>query len=594
MILNKFYANLSLQRKLLLQFIILSIVPIILIGIVAFFVSYNVTKNNAVQYSKEIVHQSTQKMDELLMGVTKTASMTADEPAIQEALRKPLSNKIADRYAKELDINTRLNFYQSYNDKLFGIYVIGRNGGLYKSNYGTEKEATSDAAWYTKIASSNDITWFQTSKESQIVHTAGEYLIAAGLPIKDKANGNISGVVMVDIPEQELSKIVEAKLGKTGYMFIVDDQDYVVTHFNRNLLAQKAELEPTKKVEKMQEALVKYSKHYIYIEETSSVTGWKIVGMIPLNELTRESIIIRNIIIGIFVIVCTIAIIFSWHFSRRTVQPIKEVSTLMKKVEAGDFSIKMPTKNQDEIGQLSESFNVMIRKLQGLMDSVRKEQESLRQAELKSLQYQINPHFLYNTLDSIVWLVRSKKNDDAIKMVMAITKLFRIGISKGKDIISIKEEIEHVENYLIIQQMRYAKKFDYTIDFPENLYPYQVFKVILQPIVENAIYHGVKLKREKGHIWLSGIETEEYIMLIVKDTGLGMEEDVLQKLNNTLKDAPGEKLNIYGIKNVEERIKLFFGSSYGLTFRSVYGEGTTVEIKIPKVIGVMNNESTVS
>jgi two-component system, sensor histidine kinase YesM len=584
--LNKFYTNLSMQKKLLIQFIILSIVPILLLGAVSVVITYNITKNNAIQFSKEIVHQTTQKIDELLLEVEKSALMTAEEPAVQEALRNPISSDIAKKYSKELEINTRLNLIANYNEKLFGIYVIGNNGGRFKSNYGTELTYDiNNSLWYQDVVGKHDVTWFSAREGSLIVKTAGELFVSAGYPINDKASGEISGIVMVDVPEQQLATVAQAKLGEKGYISILDANNLVITHPNRELITTKHKLDHSKKIITSQNTKVVYTASRILIEETSTVTGWKIIGTIPISELTKDSTVIRNIIILILVLVCSIALFFAWQFSRLTVKPLKDMTHSMKIVEEGNFNVKLQSIGNDEIGQLNTGFNVMIQRIQELMDRVLTEQESLRQAELKSLQYQINPHFLYNTLDSIVWLTRAKKNEEAIKMVMAITKLFRIGISRGKDIITLEEEIEHVESYLTIQHMRYSKKFDYTIEMSKSLHSYKTFKVILQPIVENAIYHGIKLKKEKGHIWVRVEEREDHLMLIVKDTGKGMDEEKVTRLNNTLKDRPGEKLNIYGLKNVEERIKLFFGEGYGITFHSNLGEGTTAEIKIPKLIG---------
>ncbi|MFS0775051.1 histidine kinase [Neobacillus sp. 3P2-tot-E-2] len=575
-----------MQKKLLIQFIILSIVPILLLGAVSVVITYNITKNNAIQFSKEIVHQTTQKIDELLLEVEKSALITAEEPAVQEALRNPISSDIAKKYSQELEINTRLNLIANYNEKLFGIYVIGNNGGRFKSNYGTELTYDiNHSLWYKDVVVKRDVTWFSARVGSLLVKTAGEFFISAGYPIKDKASGKISGIVMVDVPEQQLATIAQAKLGEKGYISILDDENSVITHPNRNLITTKLKLDQSKKIITSENTKVIYTASRILIEETSTVTGWKIIGTIPIGELTKDSIVIRNIIILILFLVCSSALFFAYQFSRLTVKPLKDMTHSMKVVEEGNFNVKLPSIGNDEIGQLNTGFNVMIQRIQELMDRVLTEQESLRQAELKSLQYQINPHFLYNTLDSIVWLTRANKNEEAIKMVIAITKLFRIGISRGEDIITLEEEIEHVGSYLTIQHMRYSKKFDYTIEIPKSFHRYKTFKVILQPIVENAIYHGIKLKKEKGHISVSVKDREDHLLLIVKDTGKGMDEETVKRLNNTLKDGPGEKLNIYGLKNVEERIKLFFGEGYGITFHSILGEGTTAEIKIPKMIG---------
>jgi two-component system sensor histidine kinase YesM len=577
------YLNMLLQKKLLTQFIILSIIPIILVGVVSYIISYNVTHKNAIQFSKEIIHKASEKTDDLLLQAKRLALMAAEDPIIQETLRHPLSEDIARRYSKELEINTRLNFNTSYYEHIFSVYVIGKNGGKYKSNYTTMRETDlTKTNWYNKVSSSNDASWFSTNPDSLVAYTAGEYFISVGIPIIDKADGRLSGIVMVDIPEQQIAKVVQTRFRETGNIFIVDEKGIIITHSDRKAITNTYEFNETDQMTKEDNTIVRFSKSLIVIEEISPLNGWKTVAEIPIKELTRDSVTIRQVIIGMLLLVSSIAMFFAWQMTKSVVRPIKEMSSLMKKVEDGDFQVTMPTLYRDEIGHLSRSFNMMIRKTDELMASVVKEQEALRQAEIKSLQYQINPHFLYNTLDSIVWLARTKKPDDVIRMVMAITKLFRIGISRGKDIVTLQEEIEHVENYLTIQQMRYRKILNFTIDIPEKLLNCRVCKVILQPIVENAIYHGLKMKTEKGYIHITAEERDNYLVLRVQDTGIGIKEDQLNRLNQALRDNNGEKMNIYGMKNVADRIKLFFGDQYGLTVRSNYGEGTIVEIKIPK------------
>jgi two-component system sensor histidine kinase YesM len=257
--------------------------------------------------------------------------------------------------------------------------------------------------------------------------------------------------------------------------------------------------------------------------------------------------------------------------------------TLMRRVENGDLTVKTKMRRKDEIGMLGDSFDKMVRRIRGLMDQIYQEQQTLRKSELKALQSQINPHFLYNTLDSIIWLARANRTDEIIRMVTSLTKMFRIVISRGKEVISVKEEIDHIFNYLTIQQLRYRSKLSYEIDIPESMYRYQTLKLLLQPLVENAIYHGIKLKKEQGRITVTGYETEHTLHFLVHDTGPGMTEEQLEQLHNTLEEEDGIKMDSYGAKNVHERIRLFFGAEYGLKYESMAEQGTTVTLTIPKL-----------
>ena len=254
----------------------------------------------------------------------------------------------------------------------------------------------------------------------------------------------------------------------------------------------------------------------------------------------------------------------------------------MKKVEEGDLSVKLDGKGYEEAMELTGSFNVMVSKMDALMNNVYQEQKKLRKAEMKALQAQINPHFLYNTLDSILWLNRDGKREEIQVMVEALTRLFRIGLSRGKDIISIRDEIAHVESYLKIQAIRYGDKFDYMVDVDETFMDFQVPKLILQPLVENAIYHGLKLKAGKGHIEIRTVDLVKDYQILVKDTGKGIPPEKLKMLNELLQGSTEASVKVYGVANVNERIKILFGNQYGLRFQSEENIGTTAILYLPK------------
>jgi two-component system sensor histidine kinase YesM len=222
----------------------------------------------------------------------------------------------------------------------------------------------------------------------------------------------------------------------------------------------------------------------------------------------------------------------------------------------------------------------MIERIQSLIDQVYVEQRSKREAELRILQEQIKPHFLYNTLDTIQWMAQEHRVDDVVCMVGALTSLFRIGLSKGREFISLSDELEHVESYLCIQKMRYEEKFDYSISCDFALRPCRVLRLMLQPLVENAIYHGIKERRGHGNLTVEARTEGRDLLLEVRDNGLGMSEETLARLSESLEEGVSS-VGGYGIRNVHERIRLTFGKPYGLSFKSVYGEGTEVTIRHP-------------
>lgn len=283
----------------------------------------------------------------------------------------------------------------------------------------------------------------------------------------------------------------------------------------------------------------------------------------------------------VLVLVTAVFIMLSYYIPKSITSPIKHLSDVSKKVAEGDLSVRAEVDDEAEVGNLGESFNLMITKINDLLDQVTKEQTRLRRAELELLQAQINPHFLYNTLDTIVWLAEAGKQDMVVSMVGSLSDFFRTSLNQGKDIISIKEELVHVQSYLAIQQVRYQDIMDYSIEVPEDLFEYTIPKITLQPLVENALYHGIKNKRGKGHISITAELFEDYFMLKVTDNGKGMTLERLEEVKDSLVGKVLEQTDIYGIINVNERIKLAFGEGYGLSLESVSGEGTKVHVLLP-------------
>jgi len=264
-------------------------------------------------------------------------------------------------------------------------------------------------------------------------------------------------------------------------------------------------------------------------------------------------------------------------------QPIIELSEVTDQVSKGDLSVRSEVRNGAEMEVLSNSLNAMIDKINELLEQVKKEQIRLRKAEFELLQSQINPHFLYNTLDTIVWLAEAGEQEKVVSMVGSLSEFFRTSLNQGKDIISIKEELLHVRSYLEIQQVRYRDILEYEIQVDEGLYSYMIPKITIQPLVENALYHGIKNKRGIGKITISGRKQKNGFEIRIEDNGIGMTEERMAEVRDgILHKVPTEK-DMYGLYNVNERIRLNFGEEYGLELDSLYNEGTVVAIVLPYV-----------
>jgi len=291
---------------------------------------------------------------------------------------------------------------------------------------------------------------------------------------------------------------------------------------------------------------------------------------------------------GVSIVLMFAAILFSvvaaWSLSKSIYTPIKKLHDVTATITKNDLQALVTSDNVDEITELGLSFNIMIGKIRDLLDSKIKEQENLKKAEMRALQAQINPHFLYNTLDTIIWMAESKKYKQVIEIVSALSKFFRISLSKGRDWITIAEEVEQTRSYLTIQKIRYRDVLDFTIDIDEGVSENTILKLIMQPLVENAIYHGIKNKRQGGTINVRAkMKNENEVLLEVEDDGIGFTEEKLAQLREELADDSGDirMESGFGIGNVNKRIRLYYGKQYGLSVRSIYNTGTCVTLVIP-------------
>ncbi len=385
----------------------------------------------------------------------------------------------------------------------------------------------------------------------------------------------------MDVRFSRIAKYVdEVGIGQHGYCFIMDKNGGIVYHPQQQLIYSGLKQEQTVGLMSAEDgSWVK--KDVIYTIRSLDNCDWRIVGVSYIDEMVtgkvRDAIGILLLLTG-FVLV---TVFFSSYLLTHMVShPIQSLVKAMQDFEtnAEEFSYQ-PVHGSREMLALSDSFDHMVVRIQDLMEKVRGEEITLRKTELKALQAQINPHFLYNTLDAIGWMCEEERSQDAVEMVNALARLFRISISKGHELIPIEKEVEHARSYLMIQNFRYKNQFTYSFHIEEACLPYLCNKITLQPIIENAIYHGINRMVDEGEIIIRIREEEGDIVFSVSDNGVGMSKEQCEEI---LKSEPGDQTGI-GIKNVNDRIKIYFGEEYGITIESELDEGTCVSIRMPKI-----------
>ncbi|MCI9487323.1 MAG: sensor histidine kinase [Lachnospiraceae bacterium] len=293
---------------------------------------------------------------------------------------------------------------------------------------------------------------------------------------------------------------------------------------------------------------------------------------------------VRTVSIG-YVLILAGALLISRRIMTNITGPIRRLCEMTRQVGKGDFAVQAREGSDDELAVLNSSFNRMVEEVGKLVEDIRIEQLNLRATELKLLQAQINPHFLYNTLDTIIWLAEAGDSEQVVTLVSALSDFFRTTLSKGRDYITVREEEAHIRSYLQIQRLRYRDILEYEIQIPEELYQYQILKLTLQPLVENALYHGIKNKRGMGHIRVTGESLGDRLVFRVWDNGKGMEPEELERVRKLIwgSQAGGDGPSGFGLFNVAQRIFLNYGAEYSLSIDSEAGEWTESVVEIPAV-----------
>ena len=393
--------------------------------------------------------------------------------------------------------------------------------------------------------------------------------------------GGEAAWVSLDLSFSNISShINNVGIGQRGYCFLMDRMGNIMYHPQQQLLYAGLKSEGTAALAALEDGTY-VEDTVIYAITSVEDSSWRVVGVSFVDELVNRSV--REMIgisAGLAGLVLAAALLTSWILSRMLSRPLRGLTSAMERFErdADHFSYR-PVRGTREVRELSQSFGHMVLRIQQLMSTVRQEEINLRKTELKALQAQINPHFLYNTLDSIAWMCERGRNAEAVNMVHALARLFRISISCGHELIPIAKEIEHAESYLQIQKYRYKNQFTYEFDVDPECLDYYCNKITLQPIIENSINHGLDLLVEEGRIQVEVLQDGEDILFRVRDNGVGMSQEQVDAI---LEQDPEDRTGI-GIRNVNDRLRIYFGAPYGLRITSELDVGTCVEIRMPKV-----------
>ena len=590
-------ANSSIRRRMVRYLLYVSLLPLIGLTIISIILQVRTTSSVSTSSMQTEVTLAFSDMNGRFEDAQELCRQIENNALLQRLMRSDYPNA-PRKYASELEGNMELASMVLSDDAFSGVYLIGNNGIICKSDSGSLiSDSFQDTAWYRKALSSLTANWYSVHNGSYVVRTANDKIITCCYPFRDTHSGENTGVIVVDISAAKLHNLYDGNVVGNGALLILDENNHIFFHSSGTNLREQ-QLNDAANVVRMHssELLLQRtilpltdSNNLYIVARHSFITGWTIAGVVSRSFFFYSATNMLYVIIGIMFLEAALAIVCSGIASRRLSAPIIEIEEAMSAAAQGDLSVHVTPKGEDELASLAAEFNEMVVQINNLMNSNYQSQRRMRKLELKALQEQINPHFLYNSLDSIKWLMRLNRTDDAIAMLKNLSMLYRISLSHGKDFIPIRDELLHVRAYLELQRQEYKSKFTYEIHADEQTFDYLSPKIILQPLVENSLTHGVGDAASEIHVEVIVRQEKDKIAMIVQDDGAGMSAEALKALRKSLADMTEDKSMIpssesggYGLKNVSDRIRLYFGPDCGLYIESEEGKGTAVTILIDK------------
>ena len=484
--------------------------------------------------------------------------------------------------------------YDNNKDNIENIALLSKNGKMLESVPAARLKSNVDVIdenWFKNALLKTENLHFSTPHVQTIFdgsESQYRWVISMSRAV-EITNGPYTdqGVLLIDIRYNSLERLFDGvNLGNGGYAYLISSDGEIIYHPKAQLIDSGIVKENNRESAGLKdgnyEEVFDGEKRIVSVK-TVGYTGWKIVGVTPLDGMSLNNIKTKLLMVFIIAFVLFILSIINSYISTRITDPIKELEKAVNEIEQGNLEVEVRSAGSYEIQHLGTSIQSMARRIRKLMNDIVAEHESKRRSEFDTLQSQINPHFLYNTLDIIVWMIENEKQSEAVKVVTALARFFRISLSKGKSIIPVKDELEHVRNYLMIQHMRYKNKFTYDIEADEDVLELASLKLMLQPLVENAIYHGMEFMDGDGEILVRAWRREDDLYMSLSDNGLGMTQEQVEHLFQAADHTSSGRGSGIGVKNVNERIKLYFGTGYGLDIQSEPDEGTTVTAHLPAI-----------
>lgn len=535
-------------------------------------------------YSQEVVNRMARDLDEYFSDIE--ALLTRENDFYIDQLIKLVEGSDFNNRKYVFRIWEDLNNLQRVKPGVEEISLIFSNGtqvssyGLYSLDY------QEFLANYKAAAQSREVAVY--GPEPNFLNRSVLVMVKPYAAPTAEENVFLSAEINLD----RLANITGVKLGQNGYIFVADSRGRIIYHPNQQKIGTDSEFFQNGITQGFTDGFSdQEGESYFLTTAYSPTTGWSVVSVVDADELGGELEPIQRITYLVTGLILIGILLLAIYLSHALSRPIKDLQDLTKRAANNELSVHIEPQGNDEIAMLGHSFNKMISRIQELMAESVKEQELLRKLEMESLDNQIKPHFIYNTLDLIIGQLESNNTTQASYLIEALGSFFRLSLSKGREIVPIYSEVEHVRNYLFIQQMRHGKEYQYEIIIKdEEILDKYIPRLLLQPLVENAIYHGILRAGREGKITITGYKQGEDIVFEIKDDGMGIEPDKLQDINEVLRGVRRleNDREYFGLRNVNKRAQLRFGHEYGVFLDSKIGQGTKASLRIKALEGDPN------
>ena len=579
----------SIQNTMLVSFSVLMVIAVVIFLVIAMNSTKKTIYENSIDYSTQIIKQVNSDIDNYIDYMENTSSLMAKSTDVAKYFFDEHQTEEEFEEEKKRILTQFATIKESRND-ISNVAAVTENGKyLVNDEDGslTDYIDVQSLDWYQEAMHSKSGIAVSSSHVQNAIPTSYKWVITLSRALVNNQSGKREGVFFMDLNYSAISDLCNKNnIGEKGYIFILDEDGNIIYHPKQQLMYGGLMAENIREIMDCKADYLEIKRdgeNKLYTMSKSTKTGWTVVGAMDTKELLKNSKQTQLNYIMVAAILLLAVIVISSLLSKEITRPILLLRDSMSKVEEGKFqqaNVEVTTMN--EIGSLTKSFNVMTKRIQELMEQNVAAQKEKRKSEMKALQAQINPHFLYNTLDSIIWMAEAGQNDDVVLMTSALAKLLRQSISNDKEQVRVEEEINYVQSYLTIQKMRYKDKLEYTIDVDPEICSVTIIKFAIQPLVENAIYHGLKYKDTKGKISIRGYVRGKKGYITITDDGVGMDEETLRCIfDEKQKKEKKPKSNGVGVPNVQKRLQLYYGAEYGISYISRQGEGTVATVTIP-------------